>query len=75
MATSDEASNIIWAKWSIDDDGNVDVIATCATPDGYTERTLSFDSLDAAARTLGESFRDVVSRVTAAGYTAGRWRP
>ncbi len=75
MAASNQTNDIIWAKWSIGDDGYVVVVATYSTPDGNSERTLTFDSLDAAAHTLGESFREVVSRVTAAGYTAGRWRP
>ena len=75
MMASDEGSGIIWAKWSMNDDGRIDVIATYTKPGGYDERELSFESLNDAARALGESFRQVVSRVTAAGYTAGRWRP
>jgi hypothetical protein len=75
MMASDEGSGIVWAKWSLRDGGRIDVIATYAKSAGYTERELNFESLNDAARVLGESFREVVSRVTAAGYTGGRWRP
>nr|NIR44294.1 hypothetical protein [Gemmatimonadota bacterium]NIR73494.1 hypothetical protein [Candidatus Kutchimonas denitrificans]NIR99453.1 hypothetical protein [Gemmatimonadota bacterium]NIT65073.1 hypothetical protein [Gemmatimonadota bacterium]NIV23606.1 hypothetical protein [Gemmatimonadota bacterium] len=56
-------------------DGGLEVVVTCQSEDGYTTCELSFDSLDSAARELGDSFREVVSKVTGEGYKTGRWRP
>jgi hypothetical protein len=65
----------IWAKWRLDDDGTVSIVATYAEGSGYVQRKRSFDSLDQAAAELGDSFRDVVELALEAGSQRGRWRP
>ena len=75
MTSSGDTGKIIWAKWTLNEDGSVEVVATYGEPGDHTQRELSFESLDEAEGTLGPSFREVVSRVAAAGYSAGRWRP
>ncbi len=75
MSSSGDAGKIIWARWMLSDAGRVEVVATYGEPGAYVQRDLSFESLDVASEALGPGFREVVSRVTAAGYSAGRWRP
>jgi hypothetical protein len=65
----------IWAKWRVDDDGTVSVVATYAEGKGYAQRERSFNSLDEAAAELGDSLRDVVERALEANSQSGRWRP
>lgn len=70
-----EREKIIWARWRQESDGRLTVVVTYEAEEGYETRELSFDSLDSATEELGHSFRDVVSKVIAEGYSAGRWRP
>ncbi len=65
----------IWAKWRVNDDGTVTVVATYAEAEGYGQEEQSFDSLDRAAAELGDSLRDVIDRSLEAGNRRGRWRP
>jgi hypothetical protein len=73
--TGNESGKIIWAKWSLREGGGVEVVATCSDAGNYVQQELSFESLAAAEAALGPSFREVVDRVTEAGFSAGRWRP
>lgn len=69
---------ISWAAWRVADDGEIQVVATLAAPDGEgdPERARrSYPTLEAAAEELGGSFREVVERVLAEGRRQGRWRP
>lgn len=69
------AEKPVWAKWRVMPDGSIAVVATYPERDGYSQRELTFASLDEASQTLGASFREVVESVRAAGLDAGRWRP
>lgn len=75
MSNTGKTGKIIWARWTLHDDGSLEVVATYGEAGGYVLRTIGFDSLDVAADVLGDSFREVVSRVVAEGLKAGRWRP
>lgn len=66
---------IIWARWHIDPDGRVEVMATYAGPSGYEKESLEYGTLDEAASDLGPSFRDVVRLAVESGSLSGRWRP
>ncbi len=70
-----DVRKILWAKWRVGDDGQIDVIATYAHGEGYAEWRASYGSLEDAAAVLGPSFRDVVNKVLEAGIRSGRWRP
>lgn len=70
-----EAGRPIWAKWRVGDDGDVSVVVTYAKDGRYEQRANSFASLEQAAASLGDSFRDVVRQALAAGSRRGRWRP
>lgn len=70
-----DVRKIIWAKWRVRDDGQIDVIATYAQDAGYAEWRASYRSLEEAAAVLGPSFRDIVDKVVDAGTRSGRWRP
>jgi hypothetical protein len=70
-----EREKIIWGRWRLEDDGRLEVAVTYEIQGGYETRQLSFDSLDAATEVLGDSFREVVSKVSGEGYSTGRWRP
>ncbi len=70
-----DVRKILWAKWRVGDDGQIDVIATYAQDDRYAELRASYGSLEDAAAVLGPSFRDVVNKVLEAGIHSGRWRP
>ncbi len=65
----------IWAKWRLQDDGRVNVVATYAARGGIVQRETVFESIEQAAKALGPSFKDVVGRAREAGSKAGRWRP
>jgi len=70
-----DARTPIWAKWRVNDDGTVTVVATYAEAEGYGQEERSFDSLDSAAAELGDSLRVVIERSLEAGSRRGRWRP
>jgi hypothetical protein len=65
----------IWAKWRVNEDGSIHVIATYSSDSGYLQHEYEFATLGDAAAEFGPSFRDVVNSVSAAGREAGRWRP
>ena len=72
---SERGERPVWAKWRVDSDGGVQVVATYKTDDGFDQSELSYESLEMAAGDLGDSFREVVEKVMAEGGRAGRWRP
>ncbi len=74
MAASGEAKPI-WARWTLLNDGRVNVVATYGEAGDFVQRESVFESLDQAAKALGPSFKDVVTRAREAGSRAGRWRP
>jgi hypothetical protein len=65
----------IWAKWRVNEDGSVNVIATYSGGSGYLQHEYDFATLEDAAAEFGPSFQEVVNSVLAAGREAGRWRP
>lgn len=75
LAAGNESPKPIWASWRVGDDGGISVVATYAEGGGYVQREESYESLERAAASLGDSFREAVTRAVAAGSRRGRWRP
>lgn len=65
----------MWAAWRVADDGAIETVLTVEGEDGLERRRRDFPTLEAAARVLGEGFREVVETVLAEGRRQGRWRP
>ncbi len=75
MAESEKPERIIWAKWSLEADGMVEIVATYQQEGEYRRWRHEYASLDEAAAELGVGFRDVVERSLEVDSRSGRWRP
>lgn len=65
----------IWAKWSLDEGGKVQVVATYREGEGFVQVGNLYDSIERAEEALGPSFGEVARAVIAEGGRSGRWRP
>jgi hypothetical protein len=72
---TDRDQKPIWVKWTVHDDGRVEVVATYGHGGAFVQREAHYDSLDQAVGALGSGFRDVVTRAIEVGSYSGRWRP
>jgi hypothetical protein len=75
MVDASRKEKPIWAKWSLEEGGEVEVIATYREEGGFVQVGSSYPSIADAEKALGTSFSDVVRAVMAAGGRSGRWRP
>ena len=75
MERSDKPKDIIWARWRLGDDDEVEMVATYSEGREYRQWKATYASLAEAAAELGPSFEDVVRRSLAVGSRQGRWRP
>jgi hypothetical protein len=68
-------NDLIWVSWSLNEDGQVVVLATYSEGSGFVRKEQSYASLEDASGELGPGFKEVVERSTQAGSFRGRWRP
>jgi hypothetical protein len=75
MSHANREEKPIWAKWRLEEGGEIRVVATYREGDGFVQVGSSYPSVSDAEEALGPSFGEVVRAVIAAGARSGRWRP
>lgn len=68
-------AKLIWLKWRVTEEGQVEIVETRDTDEGYRRRRNDAGSVDEAAARYGEAFREVVEKVLESGSRKGRFRP
>lgn len=69
------AGRIVWLAFEVAEDGRVRTVVTLDRDGELVRERREAESLEAAGRTYGEGFADVVRKCLEAGSRSGRWRP